>query len=121
MSRGVSEKLRVFSETPTRLWTRFQPLPEGVAPFTTGLIEDPRFLEPAEQALGSAIGLGTDANRYVGGTGWHNDHSNDGAPHIDALKWIFYLDPVGPDSGALRVIPGSHLLDVKHPDFPATT
>ena len=30
---------------------------------------------------------------------------------MDAMKWIFYLDPVGQDSGALRVIPGSHLLD----------
>ena len=52
-----------------RLWTRFQPLPEEVAPFTTLLIEDERFLAPAVQAMGSAIGLGTDANRYVGGTG----------------------------------------------------
>jgi hypothetical protein len=54
---------------PQRLWTRFQPLPEDVAPFTTLLIEDDRFLKPAVQAMGNAIGLGTDANRYVGDTG----------------------------------------------------
>ena len=61
---------RAATEPPQRLWTRFQPLPEDVAPFTTLLIEDERFLAPATQAMGSAIGLGTDANRYVGDTGW---------------------------------------------------
>ena len=38
-------------------------------------MEDPRFLRPAEQVLGEgALPLGVDANRYVGGTGWHSDH-----------------------------------------------
>ena len=60
---------RANQNPPQRLWTRFQPLPEEVAPFTTLLIEDERFLAPAVQAMGSAVGLGTDANRYVGGTG----------------------------------------------------
>ena len=29
----------------------------------------------------------------------HNDHSTDGALDMEAMKWIFYLDPVGPDTG----------------------
>ena len=38
-------------------------------------MEDPRFLRPAVQVLGKgALPLGVDANRYVGGTGWHSDH-----------------------------------------------
>ena len=57
-------------EEQPRLWTRFQAVPQSVAPLCSSLMEDPRFLAPAEQAFGShAIGLGVDANRYVAETG----------------------------------------------------
>ena len=57
-------------EQQPRLWTRFQAVPQSVAPLCSSLMEDPRFLAPAEQAFGSpAIGLGVDANRYVAETG----------------------------------------------------
>ena len=48
-----------------------------------------------------------DGNYYVGDTGWHSDGWHPaGAPQH--LKIAFYLDPLTRDSGALRVIPGSH-------------
>ena len=43
------------------------------------------------------------------GSGTHRA-ANDGAPKMEAFKWILYLDPVSADTGCLRVIPGSHLL-----------
>ena len=49
--------------------------------------------------------LGGDANYYVGDTGWHSDGWHD---HGLFVKAAFYLDPVGRDTGCLRVIPGSH-------------
>ena len=61
-----------------RHWTRFASLPDDTCAYATSMIELPKFLRPAEQLFErGAIGLGVDANRYVGNTGWHNDHSND--------------------------------------------
>ena len=47
-----------------------------------------------------------------GNTDWHSD--NDWQPDTEdvqiAVKYIFYLDTLTPETGALRFIPGSHLL-----------
>lgn len=76
------------------------------APFYAGLMEDPRFDGMATALLGDdAIGCCVDANRYIGDTGWHPDTLS---PHLQVLKIVFYLQPVGADSGALRVVPATH-------------
>ena len=88
-----------------RLWTRMF---DESTPFAASLIEDLRFLTPAQQICGDdVLGIGTDVNRYVGDTGWHPDTGDE---RQIAVKYIFYLDPVDASTGALRVIPGSHLL-----------
>lgn len=72
------------------------------------LLDDPRILAIGNSLLGSDFNyMGSDGNYYVGDTGWHSDgwHSE-----IRHLKIAFYLDPVGRESGCLRVIPGSHLI-----------
>jgi hypothetical protein len=75
-------------------------------PFFASLLEDPRFYEPAEQLYGEDVfGTITDANRYVGDSAYHPDT---GSLHQYGVKFAYYLDPVGPETGALRVIPGSH-------------
>lgn len=48
---------------------------------------------------------GSDGNYYAGETGWHSDGSHAVGTF---LKVAIYLDPVTADTGALRVIPGSH-------------
>lgn len=48
--------------------------------------------------------IGSDGNFYTGDTAWHSDGYH---PHGGYIKIALYLDPVGPTSGALRVIPGS--------------
>jgi hypothetical protein len=53
--------------------------------------------------------LGGDGNYYTGDTRWHSDGYHDVGKY---LKVAFYLDPVERNSGCLRVIPGSHQLDV---------
>lgn len=70
------------------------------------LLDDPRI----EGAIASLLGedfnyLGSDGNFYTGDTGWHSDGFHTVGTF---LKVAFYLDPVGADTGALRVIPGSH-------------
>ena len=50
--------------------------------------------------------LGSDGNYYVGDTSWHSDG---GWPRpIIYYKMALYLDPLTRETGALRVIPGSH-------------
>lgn len=75
-------------------------------PFFASLLEDDRLCGIAEQLYGAdTLGVASDANRYVGDTRWHPDtHSI----HQYGIKFAYYLQPVGPDTGALRVIPGSH-------------
>lgn len=70
------------------------------------LLDHPKVLEVATSLLGDDFNyLGGDANFYVGDTWWHSDGWHDIGQFV---KMAFYLDPVGPDTGCLRVIPGSH-------------
>lgn len=89
-------------------------------PFYAHLGEDPRFCEVAEQLHGEDCFLmGSDANRYIGDTHWHPDHGVDPTKDCWGVKFAFYLDPVDADTGALRIIPGSHR-NPYHDDVEAT-
>ncbi len=74
------------------------------------LLDDPRIVEIAGGLLGDDFNyMGSDGNFYVGDTRWHSDGwRTNGILHI---KMAFYLDPVGANSGCLRVIPGSAYTD----------
>ncbi len=78
-------------------------------PFLAGLSEDPRFVGAAEQMFGEdvfAIGP-CSVMRFVNpGTKWHPDTVN---INQSGVSFLFYLQPVRSDRGALRVIPGSHM------------
>ncbi len=77
-------------------------------PFFAGLPENPRLYGIAEELYGDCFPITSDANRYVGDSRWHPDHYIDVEKDCYGIKFAYYLDPVGPESGALRVIPGSH-------------
>lgn len=84
-------------------------------PLMTSLLEDARFHLPAQQLYGEdVLGVMADANRYVGHTGWHPDHNADPTKDCYGVKFAYYLDPVGAQSGALRVVPGSHKYPLHH-------
>jgi hypothetical protein len=77
--------------------------------YLSSLLDDPRILGIATTLLGDDFNyMGSDGNYYVGDTGWHSDggHKPEDPMHI---KIAFYLDRLTRDTGALRVIPGSHL------------
>jgi hypothetical protein len=75
-------------------------------PFISSLLEDPRFRGAAAQMFGDdVIGLSSAVSRYVGSTYWHPDTCN---IKQYGVKFAYYLQPVRADSGALRVLPGSH-------------
>ncbi|MBT5058530.1 MAG: hypothetical protein HOM68_18460 [Gemmatimonadetes bacterium] len=88
-----------------RHWTMMM---DQDTPTFASLLEDARFLKVARQLYGDdVIGVGIDANRYTGDTGWHRDTST---VHQYGVKFAFYLQPVEATTGALRVIPGMHRL-----------
>jgi hypothetical protein len=73
------------------------------------LLDDERVMQVTGGLLGADFSYASgDGNYYSGDTQWHPDG---GYAELFAIKLAFYLDPVGPDSGCLRVLPGSH-----HPD-----
>ena len=92
-------------------------------PAIARILADERIGGSVQRLLGEDCFLqGTDANLYVGDTGWHADHGwhpsmLGGEPtqefrrqrYHPGLKVSLYLDPVGAQSGCLRVIAGSHI------------
>lgn len=81
------------------------PMTGPASPVLAGFLEDPRFWDASERLLGTGVfPMIVDANRYVGDTGWHPD-TNAGN---QGTKFAIYLQPLTADTGALRLIPGSH-------------
>ena len=83
-----------------------------IAPFADqreglcALLDHPRIEGLAASLLGDDFNyVGSDGNYYSGDTVWHSDGFHTVGKF---LKIAFYLDPVSRDTGALRVIPGSH-------------
>jgi hypothetical protein len=81
--------------------------------YLASLIDDPRIDGIFASLLGDDYTyLGSDGNFYTGNTGWHSDTDfsgqHRGAPPRTFYKLALYLDPVDANTGALRVIPGSH-------------
>lgn len=84
-------------------WSNLRP----ETPFLASILEDQRFVSAAEQILGDDyVGSFSNANSFDGDrTEWHPDTVH---PDWRGIKFAFYLQPLKPDSGALRFIPGSH-------------
>lgn len=75
------------------------------------LLDDPRIAGVAASLLGDDFNyLNGDGNYYTGDTRWHSDGFHDVGKYV---KIAFYLDPVQRETGALRVIPGSHLPNMR--------
>jgi hypothetical protein len=75
-------------------------------PALCALLDDSRIHSLACQLVGEDFNyMGSDGNLYAGDTSWHSDGWQS---HIRFIKLAFYLDPLTPETGALRVIPGSH-------------
>lgn len=76
--------------------------------YLSTLLDDPRIHDIASSILGDDFNyMGSDGNFYVGDTRWHSDGYG-GRGGFKHIKIAFYLDPLTRDTGALRVIPGSH-------------
>ncbi|MDX2083718.1 MAG: phytanoyl-CoA dioxygenase family protein [Rickettsiales bacterium] len=75
-------------------------------------------LEKIEKVITNLLGenpiyTGSDGNIFSDSTPWHRDYLNKNR----SCKMLVYLDEIDGDSGALRVIPGSHFVDDKYSSF----
>jgi len=78
-------------------------------PYSLMLLD--RFAVTAADLIGRAVLPGrAKGTWYEGDTGWHRDSLAD----IASIGLVGYLEPLRADSGALRVVPGSH----SRPDEP---
>ncbi len=83
------------------------PLLHPQTPFSASLLEDNRFLSIAQQTFDDRIfGANVDMLYWQGDTGWHRDLD---VPGNTGLKLLYYLEPLRAETGALRVVPGSHI------------
>ena len=83
------------------------------SPELTRILGDDRIYSIGKDLLGPDFVMEcTEGNLHVGDTQWHaSDDEPDGLVNI---KVTFYLEPVTAETGALRVIPGSHLPGFKN-------
>lgn len=67
-----------------------------------------------ENILGpSPIYIGSDGNIFSKSTPWHRDY----LIRNKSCKMLFYLDELDKDSGALRIIPGTHFIEDKFSNY----
>lgn len=93
------------------LGVRFVPMLGARCPVSLDLVRELAGLATA--LLGAPVLPGRAKGvRYGGETRWHADTE---LP-IRSLGLLAYLDPLGPESGALRVVPGSHRAGWRAPE-----
>ena len=82
-------------------------------PLLAGLPEDERIFQPLEQLLGAGfVWGGSEGNRgsfnETNDHQWHSDRAGQIELQYTRIKIMMYLQPMHKDTGALRIIPGSH-------------
>jgi len=84
----------------------YLPLAADRAPLSQALIaDDPRFYQGSVALTGRpTVPTAPIATCFTSNAGWHNDDGTD----IGGVKFLIHLQPRDADTGALRVIPGSH-------------
>jgi hypothetical protein len=99
----------ILSDVPHRGDIRFQYVPMMTAetPVSLSLLDRAEAVAVAVFG-GPVIPTRAKGSRYHGESPWHTDSDLS----LRSVGFLAYLEPVGADSGALRVIPGSH-----HPQF----
>ena len=83
--------------------------------YLSSILDDPRIHDIAAGICGDDFNYTSgDGNFYAGDTRWHSDGYDSNRPM--SIKIAFYLDPLIRDTGALRIIPGSHRVGEPYAD-----
>ncbi len=119
---GLLAKLRAAeARLGGRLEGRMNQKPHLLFPWLDAVIRDPRVLDAVESVLGPDI-LCWGSQFFMKGAGdpayvsWHQDGTYWGLSRPDVTTaWIAFTPSV-PESGCMRVIPGTHRTQVPHAD-----
>jgi hypothetical protein len=112
LSDEVDEALRdgsrsSFASTVAR--GRYVPMMTERTPVSLSLLD--RCAELAAALLGAPVlPVRAKCVQYAGSTAWHADSERS----LASIGFAAYLEPLGADDGALRVLPGSHCSDFAH-------
>ncbi|WNV87673.1 phytanoyl-CoA dioxygenase family protein [Umezawaea sp. Da 62-37] len=88
----------------------YLPMTGPRTPVSRALLADPRIMDAARSFLGrDVVPKPAKGILYRDASSWHADSY---VRELEAVKVVAYLDPLGADTGALRVLPGSHHEDV---------
>jgi hypothetical protein len=88
---------------------QYAPMMAKTTPYSLSLLD--RFQDTATTLLGArAVPLRAKGVRYFGSTSWHADSLD---PAVASVGFAAYLEPLGPGTGALRVVPASHRAEVR--------
>ena len=83
----------------------YVPLTGDAPPFLTGLLDDPRFCNVAEQLIGAPVlGQLMEGHYYVGDHIWHPVERAIG---YKGIRFVIYPGLIHAQNGALRFLPGS--------------
>lgn len=107
IDRVMSDGLVADVSSSGEIGFQYVPMMTAGTPVSLALLDR---VEPVAAALLGGPVLPTRAKgvRYCGNTAWHTDS----VFPVASVGFLTYLEPVGAENGALRVLPGSH-----HPDF----
>jgi hypothetical protein len=90
------------------------PFPD-LSEYLSSFLDDPRIHDIAASICGDDFNYTSgDGNFYAGDSNWHSDGYE--GNRLMSIKIAFYLDPLTRDTGALRVIPGSHRVGNEYAD-----
>ena len=90
------------------------PFPD-LSEYLSSFLDDPRIHDIAASICGEDFNYTSgDGNFYAGDSNWHSDGYE--GNRLMSIKIAFYLDPLTRDTGALRVIPGSHRVGNEYAD-----
>ncbi len=104
-----------------RIPARFTQKPHLLYPWLSQLIRNPAILDSVEDLLGANL-LCWSAQFFAKGVGdssfvsWHQDATYWGLSSPEVVTAWVAFSPSNPQSGCMRVIPGTHLRQVSHTD-----
>ena len=107
IDRAMHEGLVSRVSTTEKIHFEYVPMMTTQTPTSLSLLD--RIEAVAADLLGGSV-LPTRAKgvRYSGNTPWHSDSISP----LASARFLTYLEPLGVEDGALRILPGSH-----HPEF----
>ncbi|HYZ34704.1 MAG TPA: phytanoyl-CoA dioxygenase family protein [Crenalkalicoccus sp.] len=100
---------------------RMNQKPHLLFPWIADIVRDPRVLDPVEAVLGPDL-LCWGSQFFMKGAGdpayvsWHQDGTYWGLSSPDVVTAWIALTPSVPESGCMRVVPGTHRAQVPHTD-----